>query len=283
VQVTQKQFHKRGWHRLARVYWGLLGRAAERRHQCILTLRHGTLIGALATAVVGAQPASAQEMIQFNSTGGGNFNLIGQTSGLNYGTLSTSGNATANPAYISNQSLLYTTYPSFFSSNVEGPGYMRQILNFGQTINYTFTFSTTVVSPDGLRLHIQNLDSATWKWNYTGFGVVSKNDEMDLFTTATTTQFNTPGAAATNVGCELNDGTNPNGACGTFNFTPTAGQVITAQAGDVPFNFGDGFSWTLEANTIIPEIDGGALSKAAFVLLAFGLFLAGRRRSGNMA
>ncbi|HKK55117.1 hypothetical protein [Marinobacter sp.] len=33
----------------------------------------------------------------------------------------------------------------------------------------------------------------------------------------------------------------------------------------------------------VPEIDGGALSQAAFVLLAFGLFLAARRRSGNMA
>jgi hypothetical protein len=33
----------------------------------------------------------------------------------------------------------------------------------------------------------------------------------------------------------------------------------------------------------VPEIDGGALSQAAFVLLAFGMFLAARRRSGNMA
>jgi hypothetical protein len=239
-------------------------------------------MGALATAFIGAQPVNAQEMIQFNSTGGGNFNLIGQTSGLNYGTLSRSGNASVLPTY-TNANLSYTTYPSFFSSNVEGPGYMRQVLNAGQFINYTFTFSTTVVSPDGLRLHIEGLDGSRWTWNYTGFGVVSKNNEMELFTTATTTQFNTAGASAANGGCELNDGTNPNGGCGTFNFTPTAGQVITAQAGGVPFNFGDGFRWTLEANTIIPEIDGGALSQAAFVLLAFGLFLAGRRRSGNMA
>jgi hypothetical protein len=41
--------------------------------------------------------------------------------------------------------------------------------------------------------------------------------------------------------------------------------------------------WGWAYATLVPEIDGGALSQAAFVLLAFGMFLAARRRSGNMA
>jgi len=96
-----------------------------------------------------------------------------------------------------------------------------------------------------------------------------------------------------------------------WNASPLSGGVVSATNDPLSFAYnenssGPGTVFTQDANgngvgtvvaatkgfqndnvtyafVLIPEIDGGALSQAAFVLLAFGLLLAARRRSGNMA
>jgi len=217
------------------------------------------LVGLLFLIIgLGVGQTSAQERLVFNSTGGGAFDIIGENSQVKYGTVETNllvvGGSFNTDPFSSNSSGTngYDAYPSFFEflTDASSAPTMGQTLSGAAQRSYTFQFAgTEEISNLGLRLHILNLENSRWEWNYVGFNEVSSNPEMTLEATGGQTIFDRASGIPLNPGCERTDGSNQNGGCGSFDFSP-AGQTISTL--NIGRNGGsDGWVFTLESPATI--------------------------------
>jgi len=119
------------------------------------------------------------------------------------------------------------------------------------SVAHAFSFNKPVIAPI---LHLANLDSSNYLVSGTTItgGAITpvqlvKNNEMEVVGATLPTTFNATPQPAINVGCEANDTTNPNGACGSFRFGgPVQNWTATnATPGNLAVNFNDGWAWSV--------------------------------------
>lgn len=112
----------------------------------------------------------------------------------------------------------------------------------GKGLTYTVTFDNPV---KGLRFHAINQDNSSANFAQ-ALARISGNNEFEVSGARVNNGPNS--TAAANGGCEANNGSNPNGACGTIEFV---GQ-LSSLTFDVTALGGDGWSFTLS----LPEKPG---------------------------
>ncbi|WP_420367228.1 DUF7507 domain-containing protein [Curtobacterium sp. L1-20] len=122
----------------------------------------------------------------------------------------------------------------------------------------TLTFSRPIIAP---MLHVMNLDASQLRvagTSTTGAAItvapLTRNTTMEVTGNTLNSTFNT----AINAGCQANDGSNPNGACGSFRLTAASGLVQSVTLTNTTANSGlpqgtqtsdDGWNYTLSYPT----------------------------------
>lgn len=185
-----------------------------------------------------------------------NGNIVGGTRVMSYGTTGvtltetiaaltggcTLGNTTM-PGSTANSELHVTEFiePDFPTSAalpITGCGN-------GGSRTTNLSFNKSLIAP---MLHIVNLDAsyldvggASTTGDLIGFTTIVKNDAM----TITGNRFNSTTEPPVQPGCKANDGTNPNGACGSFRLAATTGLIKDFTFTNAATSGNDGWYWAL--------------------------------------